>query len=464
MASFKKRIKNSIQGQLTLALSLAIIIIALISGGLTFASALDEAHELQDRMLQQMAIVIQNAPAARRPQEKWSLGVEDDKDARIFVDDLSLSGSEWNGNTTHFHLSPAVTTGFHNIDTHSETYRVLVTKPSSKRMIAIGQQTDVRDDIAFKSALRTLIPFSITLPVLVLVAVLLIRHSLKPVTTLANEVRQRDEIDLTPLTKKQIPNEILPFISGINRLLGKVDYAMQAQKRFIADAAHELRTPITALILQAERLSGSPMSTEASERLIALRLGLKRTKNLLEQLLALARQQQTNDGLLYEWISIDDIFRQVLETLLPLALEKKIDIGISSTSQSNVSVFTEKNALYTALKNLTENAVRYIPEGGQIDLHVHKTGAHSIIAVEDNGPGIDKAMRTRVFDAFYRIEGAAETGSGLGLSIVQACIAKMGGVITLLDSPHFTSGLMAKMVIPDKKTGNASVSSKYSKL
>lgn len=449
MAGFKKRITNSVQGQLSLALSIAIIIIAMISGGLTFASALDEAHELQDRMLRQMSAVVLNAPTISVSQQKLALRSEGDRDARIFVDYLSESTSTNKASSTHFNLPASTATGFHNIEAHGETYRVLVTRQSPSQVIVIGQQTDVRDEIAMQSALRTLIPFSVSLPIFVVVAVLLVRFALKPVTKLAQEVRSRNEQDLTSLPLQQVPYEILPFVKGINRLLYNIDTAMGIQKRFIADAAHELRTPITALTLQAERLSQSSMSVEASDRLNTLRQGLKRTKYLLEQLLTMARQQQTEQRQRKENFSVDDIFREILETVLPLALEKNIDIGVSANSQPNISLFTEKNTLYTALKNLVENAIRYIAENGQIDLRVYQNHNLVIIEVEDNGPGIAEELRGRVFDAFFRMEGQEQSGSGLGLSIVRACVQKIKGSVSLNDTQHFQSGLLARIALPN---------------
>lgn len=462
MAGFKKRITHSVQGQLSLALTMAIIIIALISGGLTFASALDEAHELQDRMLRQMSAVVLNAPAISASQQKLALRSEGDNDARIFVDYLSSPALANDASQTHFNLPVSTAPGFHNIESDGETYRVLVTRKSPSQAIVIGQQTDVRDEIAMQSALRTLIPFSASLPVFVVVAVLLVRFALKPVTTLAKEVRSRNEQDLAPLPLQQVPYEILPFVKGINRLLYNIDTAMSIQKRFIADAAHELRTPITALTLQAERLSQSPMSVEASDRLSTLRLGLKRTKYLLEQLLTMARQQQTEQRQKNESFSVEEIFREILETVLPLALEKNIDIGVSANSQPDISLFTEKNTLYVALKNLVENAIKYIAENGQIDLSVYQHHNQVVIEVEDNGPGIDQALRERVFDAFYRMEGQEQSGSGLGLSIVRACIQKIGGTVSLNDTEHFQSGLLARITLPCAHKDEPSYSTKSS--
>jgi two-component system OmpR family sensor kinase len=223
---------------------------------------------------------------------------------------------------------------------------------------------------------------------------------------------------------------------------------MQTQKRFIADAAHELRTPITALSLQAERLSGSELPPEARFRLNSLQQGLTRTKNLLDQLLLLAREQQNtpheSDGPLY----LSQLFRDVIESLHPLALEKSIDIGVLNGAGDEPPLLTDRHTLCIAVKNLTENAIRYIPENGQIDLSFTMTPHDVVIEIEDNGPGISDDERARVFDAFYRPEGMEQSGSGLGLSIVQACITRLGGDVSLHPARKFPSGVLARLVLP----------------
>ncbi|HGV4331951.1 TPA: sensor histidine kinase, partial [Klebsiella pneumoniae] len=232
------------------------------------------------------------------------------------------------------------------------------------------------------------------------------------------------------------------------KLLHKVDEAMQTQKRFIADAAHELRTPLTALSLQAERLSASAISPEAQSRLNNLQQGLSRTKKLLDQLLLLAREQQNTSHESHQPLHIPLLFREVIESLYPLALEKNIDIGVLETDSASQQVITDKHTLIIAVKNLVENAIRYIPENGQIDLSVTVTPHEAVINIEDNGPGIAAAERTRVFDAFYRPEGMTQPGSGLGLSIVKACVTRLGGDIRLLPARQFPSGVLARIVLP----------------
>ncbi|MGK0736337.1 sensor histidine kinase [Yokenella regensburgei] len=448
MAGLKKRVTHSVQRRLSAALCVAIFATALISGGFTFYFALDEAHELQDNTLVQLATLVTSSAGNDGAQHSVSPRPEGDNDARIIVEYLTTQVQQTPVANNTFHLRPPFKEGFQDIVTADGAWRVLVHPLTAQRWVAIAQPTSVRNEIALNSALLTLIPFAILLPILLLVTHDLIRKTFRPVVRLANDVHRRDEQCLTPLEAQGVPEEIRPFVNGINNLLNKVDVAMQNQQRFIADAAHELRTPLTALSLQAERLAASEMSSEAQSRLSALRQGLKRTHHLLEQLLALAREQQAPAESLRENVAIDALFRQVIEALLPLAADKHIDIGVVEPLPVNTQLLTDRNPLYTALKNLVENAVRYAPENGQVDLRLTQDGNKMVIEVEDNGPGIDENKLERVFDAFYRLEGTQQPGSGLGLSIVKTCVQRLGGSITLARSVHFASGLQARLTLP----------------
>ncbi|HEY2452971.1 MAG TPA: ATP-binding protein [Scandinavium sp.] len=439
--------KNSIQLRLSITLSIAIIVTAIFSGGLTFYLALDEAHELQDDTLSQIAHVMKYTPSQNGVLNKTVQRMEGDADARISMEFIASTGATLAESDLSFNLPRPVADGFQDAIANGRRYRVLVHSLTPQTQVVIGQLTEAREEIAFESALRTLIPLLFLLPVLLLVATDFIRKSFRPVLRLADEVHQRDEHDLTPFAEAHIPDEIRPFVGGINKLLHKVDGAMQAQQRFIADAAHELRTPFTALSLQAERLSEADMPPDAHHRLALLRQGLSRNKNLLEQLLTLARAQLAPQEKPSEPLLVSSLFREVIEAVYPLAEAKCIDIGLVASDEPERRLLTDKNTLYIALKNLTENAIRYIPESSQIDMTVRFTEHEAIIEIEDNGPGIDGSERERVFAAFYRPEGMTEPGSGLGLSIVKVSVERLGGKITLHPAQHFSSGLLARIVL-----------------
>jgi two-component system OmpR family sensor kinase len=270
----------------------------------------------------------------------------------------------------------------------------------------------------------------------------------KPVAALAAEVDQRGERDLEPIGAGTVPREIRPFVMAIDRLLKRVAESMTLQRRFIAAAAHELRSPLTALSLQAERLAAAGMTESARQRLGDLRRGIERNRLLLDQLLTLARAQASLPSPRSE-VSIQALFRLILQDLMPLAEAKNLDIGVAS--ERDVRVVVSEIDLRSALKNLISNAIRYTPRGGQIDLAIIETADAVEIATEDNGPGIAEADRARVFEPFHRGLGNEVGGSGLGLSIVKNAVDRMGGRIVLEDTVRSPTGLRATIIIPNTK-------------
>jgi two-component system OmpR family sensor kinase len=249
----------------------------------------------------------------------------------------------------------------------------------------------------------------------------------RPISSLASDIDQRSEQELHPIEDSHLPIEVRPFTVAINRMLARLQMSMESQRRFVADAAHELRSPLTALSLQAERLADTEMSDLARNRLDLLRKGIDRGRNLLDQLLMLAKVQSASDTL-QSSISVQKIYRRVLEELIPLAEAKEIDIGVEGTQ--DVFVLASELDMVTLVKNLVDNAIRYSPVGGCIDLSIIVSATHAELRIRDNGPGIVATERARVFDPFYRTLGSEQVGSGLGLSIVQPSHSVLGHTLS----------------------------------
>ena len=205
---------------------------------------------------------------------------------------------------------------------------------------------------------------------------------------------------------------------------------MEVQRRFVADAAHELRTPLTALSLQAERLEAAEMSFLARERLLRLRRGLNRARSLINQLLTLARAQGPQREKSEE-LSLEEMFRRTLEDLIPLAEERSVDLGV--TSREDVLVMAPPHAVAAVLRNLVDNAIRYTPAGGRVDLYAGYEEGCPVLTVSDTGPGIAEEEAARVFEPFYRCGGTTAAGSGLGLSIVKTLTESWGESVRLED-------------------------------
>lgn len=289
-------------------------------------------------------------------------------------------------------------------------------------------------------------PFLILVPILLLVVADLVRKMFRPIAFLALEIDHREEQELHPVKEDHLPLEVRPFVIAINRLLNRVARSMETQRRFVADAAHELRSPLTALSLQAERLAEADLSDLAHQRLIVLRQGIERGRHLLDQLLTLARVQSA-PIVSRSPISVRHVYRRVLEDLMLLAEAKNLDMGVVGDTDAQIPV--NEMDLIALVKNLVDNAIRYTPVGGRIDLSVTTHDRQAILRVKDSGPGIPPSEQARVFDPFYRVLGREEVGSGLGLSIVKAIADRMGADVQLdYSEPQRQSGLCVTVLIP----------------
>jgi len=442
----QKRIENSLQRQLSLWLSVAILGIAIVAGAFAFFSALNEAHELQDDTLRQVATLFDRHHLAL--PEKGNVGKDSDDDAelRVYVQPYSTSPAA-NGLSADalLALPGGLADGLDTVRAGGETYRVLIRTLNTGERLAVAQETALRDETALNSALRTLAPFLILVPILMLVVAGLIRRLFEPVAALASEIDRRGEQELQPIPPEPLPKEIRPFVGAINRLFGRVEQSMETQRRFVADAAHELRSPLTAMSLQAERLAESEMSVQASERLHTLRQGIERGRSLLDQLLTLARAQAVATST-STVVSLQQVFRRVLEDLLPLAEAKQIDVGM--TTDADLLVQASEVDLVTLVRNLVDNAIRYTQAGGRVDLSIQTAGGVTTVRIEDNGPGIPEAEQVRVFDPFHRVLGNDAIGSGLGLSIVKTISARIGAEVSLdFTDPQAKTGLCVSVLL-----------------
>ena len=445
MDGFKKRLNESIQRKLSFSVSLAIVLVALLAGVFSFITAFNEAQELQDDTLQQVAMLFDRQALAPVPPGSAPDSLDD---SRVIVQ--HLAGGDPTAGVPDagapLALPATLPDGLHTLKVNGQTLRVLVKTTAREERIAVAQDTDARDEIAKNSAWHTLLPLLVLVPVLLLVVADLVRKMFRPITALSMEIDQRTEQALHPVEKEHLPAEVRPFVVAINRLLTRVAQSMDVQRRFVADAAHELRSPLTAMSLQAERLADSEMSAAARERLATLRQGIERGRNLLDQLLTLARVQGT-PALPTSPVSVRGIYRRVLEDLMPLAEAKRIDIGVEGSQDAQVLV--SELDMIAIVKNLVDNAIRYTPPGGQVDLSVATVQGRAVLSIQDNGPGIASVERERVFDAFYRTLGSDQVGSGLGLSIVKAVSDRIGAEMTLDFSDEVNaSGLRVCIFLP----------------
>ena len=434
--------RHSIQLRLAAALSAALLLAALLAGGFAFYDSYRSTNKLQDDLLRQIAAHID---PNRLPEN-----TESQRDAHIRIQtpagERARSRDSDDDDDDHITLPANLPEGLHTFrePDGDDTYRAYI-RHTPQGPVAVLQENDFREDMAEHAAWNSALPLILLAPLSILLTIFIVRRTMQPVHRLSQSLEARRSSDLAPLSTENIPNEIRGFIQAINRLLERTYQAMQQQQRFIADAAHELRSPMTALSLQAERLATNSLPEPAAGQLASLLQGIHRNRRLLEQLLSLSRAQAPEAQRPQERLASQDLFRSVIEDLLPLAEAKEQDFGVSSPANP---VFHANEAdLYTLVKTLADNAIRYTPPGSQIDLSAEETPSHIIFRIEDNGPGIPSAERSRVFDPFYRILGSGQEGTGLGLSIARTIAERHGGHIELAQSPHHPSGLLVSVYL-----------------
>lgn len=450
---------RSLQARLSLALTATILLVAVGAGCFGFISAYRDSIRMQDDMLRQVGALI--ARMGGTLPEAGAVGryPGGDHESRIAVQWLPSPGEtmpEAEHARSPLPLPADLHDGLQTVFMHHENFRVYVQALESGRRIALSQETDVRDRIAYRNAWRALIPVLILVPVLLLALQRIIGKLFAPLQSLRRDIDQRRDDQLEPIATTALPTEILPFVEAINRLLARIQGAMRSQRRFVADAAHELRTPLAALSLQAERLQQSEMSDTARERLQRLGSGIERSKALVAQMLALARAQGGESGesanaSQCRRFVLREAVRPVLEDLLPLAQQKDIDLGVDGSLE--VEVCSNPLELGLLLNNLIDNAVRYTPPGGRVSIAMAGEAATQAgqvrLEISDTGPGIAAEQRERVFEPFYRIDPAGAPGSGLGLSIVQSLAARLDIALRLEHADASTGqGLRVILDIP----------------
>jgi len=301
------------------------------------------------------------------------------------------------------------------IDGHR--WRVFSTRDESgEYLIHVAERTEVRDELARDIAGNLLRPLWFSLPLLALLLWIAVLRGLRPLDRLAREVEQREPDNLAALNATSAPREVVPLIERLNRLFSRIDASMQKERRFTADAAHELRTPVAAIKAQAQVARAATAEAERIHALDNAILGCDRAAHLIEQLLTLARVDTLDRGVA-EPCQLRDIAAETIAALAPAALEKGVRLEL--LAGNNVEVRGNPGLLRVLLRNLLDNAVKHTPPGTSVQVGITQEPGAACLSVSDNGPGIPEQERDKVLERFYRPLGTQASGSGLGLSIVK---------------------------------------------
>jgi signal transduction histidine kinase len=425
----------SLRRRLLLSLGVAVLVAGAISAMLAYDLVNRETKNLLDNQLQQIAVIVGARGAnAARPQKT-------DEDIEIGVWDAA--GKLEYASTPLLTAPLATAPGFSERSLGNEPYRLYATTVGA-RHIEVAQPVDTRDDQAEGAAVAAFMPVLILLPVLVVVIALVLRAMMHPIREVAASVSRRSVLSSEALQGPGLPMEIAPLLDAISRLLERQGLAVQRDRQFIDDAAHALRTPLTALQLQADVLDGSTYPLERAARLKELKAGVQRISRLVEQLLSLARIESGAEceGRV---VVLAETLREVCALYSPAAAVTGVTMEIRADDRARV--LADPPRVLLMCSNLVDNAVRHSPPGGLITLGAALDGEMVRLEICDEGTGLDPDQFERVFERFYSLPGSNKTGNGLGLATVESVVKQLGGRVSLHNRTD-RSGLIARVLLP----------------
>ncbi|MCY0871487.1 MAG: ATP-binding protein [Acidithiobacillus caldus] len=410
----------SLRRRLSWALVVWILGAGVLAAVASYLLAYRDAQEMQDNVLAQTARYVSLADAASPSPER--LYGDIDRDNRLLVERL--------GDPNSPHPLPAsLGPGFHTLKLGERHWRVFVRPNPEGVGLAVLQPTQLRAEAAEDGAERTLWPFLILLPFLVLVSWLLVDRALAPLREMADYLERQPAEAPLHWPQRRVPAELRPFLDAISHLLQRIGELRQRERRFVADAAHQLRTPLAALSLQLDNARNAQAIGLCRQRLEQVDKGLERARHLLDQLLSLERQESR--ATIWQHFALEPFLHRLLAERGPIAEARRIDLGLAAPA--GLSLDADPIALETLLANALDNALQYGPPMSQVTLRVVESDTALEFVVEDEGPGIPGPLRQRVFDPFFRLPESPGEGSGLGLAIIRAAAARLGGTIELAD-------------------------------
>ncbi|MFM0740437.1 ATP-binding protein [Paraburkholderia xenovorans] len=385
-----------------------------------FHTARLEASELFDYELRTVALSLPSNLAGAGEGEHRSPDLGDLADDRIVIEIWDHAGKL----IYHSMQAPLLSRqspGFSTVERGELHWRAFgLQKP--ERYIQVAQPVSVREDLALHLAVHTLWPLAVLVPVTIILVLLVVARGLAPIGGISRALSTRSIHSLEPLRLDgDVPVELKPLVEALNDLLHRLGEASQTQRVFIADAAHELRSPLAALKLQLQAASRDGSLKGEGQTLERVEGRVNRIIHLVQQLLTLAHED-AHPMTSMAPTSLRRIGEQVVGDLSLLAETKAIDLGLECEGARGdpdaYTVLAEPHAMSVLLGNLVDNAIRHTPHGGRVDVILRRSGEHVGFDVVDTGAGIPEAEIARVFDRFYRGEDAQGEGSGLGLAIV----------------------------------------------
>lgn len=429
---------TSLRRATRLSLAALLTIVGLVGAAVAYVSARVEASEFLDLQQQQIARFVGDLTFVA-PQSV-ALPPHDTEDDYV-VEVSYHDGRPMRSSNPRVIIPDSPETGFTEFTDHVTVWRVF-SLVSPERTVQIAQQTAVRRELATEASLRAAVPLIVAIPLSWLLLELIVARIFARLARVADDIASRDAADTTPIPTDQVPDEVLPLVQAMNALLARLRAEMLRQRAFLSDAAHELRTPLTALTLQIGNLRRVTDDPAMAERLDDLEAGAHRAAALTNQLLRLARYDSPAGPPLREPVSLDETATEVVAGLIPLAESRGVDLGM--TGRQPATVTGSAADFRTLIEVLVDNAVRYTPAGGRVDVTIDAVPAGATLIVRDTGPGVPDELLERLPERFFRGPDTEVEGSGLGLAIART-IADRHDVGLVLANQDDVPGFVATL-------------------
>lgn len=451
---------NSLRLRLLILLTLSMLAVATLIGSITYQKTLKENEKLFDHQLRQTALTLRDQGVAEPGHFDLDIYSEESLDTVV-----QIWGSEGNivYQTLPGMLLPSASKIGFTTDTAGGIQWRVYTMPTLKRLIQVAQPLDARRRLAGLAALRGLSPLLAFAPLMGCLIWWSIGREFRAIRRLEKDVRRRHARSLVPVSEADLPSEIAPVVSALNSLLHRLHRAFEAQSAFISDAAHELRSPITALTLQFDVLEHARSDQERRAAMCQLRAGIARANRLIEQLLTAARSETGEAITQCISVNLSEISRRVIGECYGDAQDRNIEIEFNADRDEMIQ--GDASQLQALVRNLVENAIRYTPENGRVSVTLESDGDSNVsFKVDDSGPGIPEREHKKVFRRFYRFnaDGHGQAGSGLGLAIVRNVVKQHGASLRLCKSR--LGGLCISVIFPIPASRTAQLVKKVQKI
>lgn len=449
--NYRRSLRRQVLGRVLGTFLLALLIVLAVS----YDRALHEIEEIFDAELAQTAKLIGKLILANLDSKGGEVVAEQALlKQNLHKYEQNISYQVWWGDVLLLRSASAPAeplvsgSGYRNVRVDGMEWRVLgVHLKGTDYRIYTAENNVARDELAWEYTIESWGILLWAIPLFALVIFFTVDRGLRPLERLSEEVRRRDIDKLEPVDNRDVPRELLPLVNALNEMLSRLDEAIQREKQFTSDASHELRTPLAAIRLHAQLALKARDMDGMKASLEKVMSSVDRSTHLVEQLLMLARLSPDSAAFPAMEVELDGLCGAVRDELAVPAREKGIIVETPSSGRTVEPILVNEQLLFTILRNLLDNAIRYSPEKGRITCEITQTSTETVISIADEGPGIPSDQLEAVTRRFVRLAGQEVQGCGLGLAIVSQAAKCIGAEVALENRRNSRSGLVARVIV-----------------